>query len=376
MEDASDSPVKFSSGEVLLSETDISAAAAPFAQQRTYSNRLAGNYEGPLGNNWLVPTWPYLVQETAGSDSVLIFVRGQTRIWFDKSGATFTARYGGEDRYTLTHSGTVFTLKVQSDHGLMTYQFNDFSAGADSDGLLKSQANAYDETITAHSYDGPAIAELRSTHGGTIWSMLYGFYPSGAHTGRVQYATLRKSTDSGSTWTDIRRAKYDYYTGNEAAGEAHGTSNDLKLVTTQVKQSGNWEDVSKSYYRWYKLGETGGFEGGLKYVVGPQAYADMLADNLTPESASNNDVAAYADHYFEYDTDKKVTKEIASGGGGGTGASGETMTRSQSAHSDSYNHWKFKVVLTKANGNVETVYTNYLGQTMVRELKESSASSR
>ena len=81
LEDASDSPVKFSSGEVLLSETDISAAAAPFAQQRTYSNRLAGNYEGPLGNNWLVPTWPYLVQETAGSDSVLIFVRGQIRIW-------------------------------------------------------------------------------------------------------------------------------------------------------------------------------------------------------------------------------------------------------------------------------------------------------
>ncbi|MCG8649969.1 MAG: hypothetical protein MI861_09050, partial [Pirellulales bacterium] len=263
-------------------------------------------------------------------------------------------------------------MTIDSQGERQTYLFHDFSNASNSKGMLKSQTDTYGETITAESYNGPAIAELRCNRDGTIWSMLYSFYPAGAHTGRVQYATLRKSTDSGSSWNQIRRAQYDYYSG----GETNGSANDLKRVTVQYRQGGNWLDAAKSYYRWYKQGQANGFAGAIKYMLGPQAYAEMLADNLTPETASDQQLATYANLYFEYDADQKVTKEIASGGGGGTGPAGETMTRTQSGHSDNYNHWKWKVVLSKANGNVETVYTNHLGQVMLRELKETAASSR
>ena len=367
-------PVRFFNGEVILEEHDVDVASSPLGQSRSYNNRLTNNYKGPLGNNWLVPDWPYLVQETSGSDSVLVYVRGQSNVWFDKSGSTFTARYGGDNRYTLTQSGSVFTLTVQADDGLETLEFHDFSAT--NKGLLKSRVDAYDQTTTAHSYQGEAISELRCTLGGTLWSMLYEFYPAGANTDRVKTATLRSSTDSGSNWSLIRRASYEYYTGSEPSNEAFGMTNDLKLVTIETRDGGNWADASKQYYRWYKTGESNGFVGGVKYVVGPQAYAEMLADSLTPKSATNAEVASYADYYFEYDSNQKVTKEVAQGGGGGTGDDGETMTRTESSHSNNYNHWRWKVVVTKANDNVETVYTNYLGQVMLKELKESSVSSR
>ena len=136
-----------------------------------------------------------------------------------------------------------------------------------------------------------------------------------------------------------------------------------------------------SFYRWFREGDAGGFTGGLRYVVGPAAYAEMLADGLTPETASNTQVENYADHCFEYDSNRSVTKEVATdcagcGGGSGTGNSGETFVRSESSHADGYNSWKWKVVLTKANGNVVTSFTNYLGQVMIKELKENASSTR
>lgn len=161
-------PVRFFNGEVILRQDDISVAASPFSQSRSYNNRLTGNYAGPLGNNWLVPEWPYLAQEDGGSDDVLVFVRGQSSVWFDKSGSTFTARYGGADRYTLTQSGTVFTLTIQAGAGLETIEFNDFSVSAGK-GMLKSHTDAYDQTTTVQSYQGNAITELRCTLGGTLW---------------------------------------------------------------------------------------------------------------------------------------------------------------------------------------------------------------
>src|SRR2546428_5927643 len=42
--------------------------------------------------------------------------------------------------------------------------------------------------------------------------------------------------------------------------------------------------------------------------------ARMVAAGITPETATDTQIAGYADHYFEYDSSKRVTKEVVNGG--------------------------------------------------------------
>ncbi|MEM6504398.1 MAG: LamG-like jellyroll fold domain-containing protein, partial [Planctomycetota bacterium] len=362
--------------------TDVSGALSGFVHTRSYNNKLKdtmGNwatYAGPNGNNWVMPDCPYLVED----DAAIVFVKGDTQVWFDLDASTWTARYGADDRYGLSQDAVAktYTLTVTAGGGVETYVFHDFTVTLTPKGFMKEYTDAYGKVTSVHAYNGESIEEVRRTEDTTLWSLRYTFYPAGSHTDRIQYALLRKSTDGGSNWTDIRRAEYAYHSGMTA----YGSQNDLETVTTQWTDGSTWSDASKTYYRFYKSGDTNGFEGGLKYVVGPAAYAEMLADLLMPESATDGQVSGYADHYFEYDsTTRAVTKEVATncagcGGGSGTGSAGEAFTRTESAHADAYNNWKWKVVFTKANGNVETVYTNYLGQLMLKDLKESASSDR
>jgi hypothetical protein len=73
--------------------------------------------------------------------------------------------------------------------------------------------------------------------------------------------------------------------------------------------------LETSYYRYYVAGESDGYEGGLKFVFRPQAYARLAANVANPETATDAQVAPYAAHYFEYDDQFRVTKEIAAGAG-------------------------------------------------------------
>ncbi|MEM1353906.1 MAG: LamG-like jellyroll fold domain-containing protein [Planctomycetota bacterium] len=357
----------------MLSETDLSGALAGFGYSRSYSNKLASVYSGPNGNNWISPQWPYLVQD--GSD--IAFVKGDQRVWFDSA---LDARFGGEDRYTLTHDAVAktYTLTVTSG-GVETYTFHDFTATAGPHGFLKDHTDAYGKTTTVDRYVGNAIERMTRIESGVSWSMLFLFNEGGPHAGRMYRSRLRW-TGGGSGLTTLRFANYSYHDGSTS----YGSLNDLETVVQRDRTgevSPEFVTVSKTYYRWYKAGDSSGGEGDLKYVVGPAAYAEMEADGLNPTNATDAQVAGYADHYFEYDGSGRVTKEVARncsgcGGSGGTGDNGESFTRTSSAHSDAYNNWKWKVVLTKANGNVETVYTNYLGQVMLKELKEDATSSR
>ena len=170
--------------------------------------------------------------------------------------------------------------------------------------------------------------------------------------------------NSGS-WSDIRRVLYDYY----GSAESYGTLGDLKRSRAQVPQGSTWADREVHYYRYYKSGESSGFAHGLKYEVRPKAYEQMTADGLDPLTASNSQVAQYADHYFEYDTDRRVSKEAIDGG-----SSVYTFSYSSSAHADAYNNWKRKTVETRPDGSQHIVYTNYIGQVLVKELSDGTSS--
>jgi hypothetical protein len=180
------------------------------------------------------------------------------------------------------------------------------------------------------------------TSGGstTTESFRYEYFASGEQAGRLQSVTLRRKVDAAA-WEDIERTAYDYY----ASGQPHGSLGDLKRAAQQEFDGSGWQDRDVHYYRYWKAGEANGFEHGLKYVLEPESYAQLsaVADPLT---ASDSQVAQYADYYYEYDGQRRVTKETVQ-----AGALSFTFAYTASSHSRGYNRWSRKTVETKPDGS-------------------------
>src|SRR2546428_2937542 len=92
--------------------------------------------------------------------------------------------------------------------------------------------------------------------------------------------------------------------------------------------------------------------------------ARMVAAGITPETATDTQIAGYADHYFEYDSSKRVTKEVVNGG-----LYSYQYSYSTSGFADGFNNWKTKTTETLPDGNQNIVYTNYVGQVMLQVFK-------
>jgi RHS repeat-associated protein len=174
----------------------------------------------------------------------------------------------------------------------------------------------------------------------------------------MSHVTLRRSTDSGSTWTTIRQAAYSYYDG----AQAHGNLGDL--WTVQVEDASG-STIDEYYYRYYVAGESGGLAHGLEYVFNPDSYARLVAALGTDvDSLSNTQVAPYANNYFQYDTHFRVTEEILQGAGAG-GLGTFQFTYTSSSNTPGFNSWAMKTVETLPDSNYDTVYTNAYGEVML-----------
>jgi hypothetical protein len=195
---------------------------------------------------------------------------------------------------------------------------------------------------------------------------------------RVEVATL-------SIWTQgaqnperfVARALYEYYTSDETD---KGLVGDLKRVTIQrcagncTSQSPTWQDWLVSYYRYYTSSSSIGVPHGLKYVLEPEGYHRMSDPNLgdmDPLTASDAQLAPYAEFYYEYDGSRRVTRERRHG----TGAGSLNFTFAYTARdggSDGFNEWKLKTVETRPDGTTITVYTNYLAQVILKDFKSGT----
>jgi len=68
-------------------------------------------------------------------------------------------------------------------------------------------------------------------------------------------------------------------------------------MTAQVEDgSGNVLDTM--YYRYYTSNVSPGYTHGLKYYFDPQSYARLVAAYPTPGTATDTQVAPYANNYF------------------------------------------------------------------------------
>jgi YD repeat-containing protein len=173
-------------------------------------------------------------------------------------------------------------------------------------------------------------------------------------------------------WTNIRQVVYAYYEDEEA----HGNVGDLKTATIQ---DGSDNDLATTYYRYYTAAEEDGYQHGLKYLFTPESYARLVADLGDPEAEDDGTVAPYADNYFEYDSDHRVTLEIAQSAGCSACSAGLgsfTFSYTTSEHEDGFNSWKVKTVETLPDDNQNIVYTNAFGQVMAKIFYDTTSEQK
>ena len=360
--ECSPEPIRYFNGEVQLAVVDLSAGGygTPWQHRRVYSNQLSANEDVGNGYNWLVDKWPYVIQHADGSIAFIRGVRGS--LWFDLVGGSYVGRYGAKSTLTHDTASGLFVLTLPDGE---RYQLHDYDQTAFPGGLLASHVSQAGQVtaVTAYTAEGRIEEIQRSVTVGastTTEAFRYGYTIDG----RIDSVTLRRRENAGP-WNDIRQVLYEYY----GAAENYGSLGDLKRARHQVPQGGNWVDSEIHYYRYYKSGETGGFVHGLKYVVDPQAYSRMLADSIDPLAASNNLVAEYAKYHFQYDSQQRAILERVDGA-----SRTFSFEYSTSSHSNAYNHWKTRTVETRPDGSRWIVYTNYIGQVLLKELASGSDS--
>ena len=231
-------------------------------------------------------------------------------------------------------------------------------------GEFASYTDATGQTLSVTSYTtSGAIAEVQRTADGVIESFLYSYLPStDPNAGLLSNVTLRRSVDDGETWSVVQQVNYAYYAGTENGGN-------LGDLMTATVEDGSENVLSSSYYRYYMAGEANGYQHGLEYVVNPASYARMTAALGTDlSSLTDAQVAQFADYYFQYDSQGRVTQEVVAGAGSSTDSGGQgTYTYSYTASSNSpgFNSWAMKTIVTAPDGSMDTVYTNAYGQVML-----------
>ena len=204
-------------------------------------------------------------------------------------------------------------------------------------------------------------------------------------------------TPRSAAWPIQARWTTYYATAQtDLAGETIGLPGDLLSATTTyavgtVAQGDNvqWTGTDTYYYRYYTGatystgGQQIGFANGLRYELQPAdfsalaAYKGVSGESISLQlrrigNLSNAQIAGYATYAFQYDKFQRVTQETVADDLRTT-----TFTFAEGTDSQAdTNLWNRKTVEnvyagTSTSGtpvSQETVYTNYLGQTLLDDL--------
>jgi RHS repeat-associated protein len=374
---SSPAPVRYGDGVVTIAETDLHPEGFdfPWGQTRAWSNGPGYATGGDNGSGWVQTYAPHLLQADGSTSNTLIYiVNGTTAYYYDLVNGSYQPRLDDLAKLTYNSGNDTFTLlDTQGDQ----IAFSGFGAGwlSAQKGQFKSytEADGVAMAVTAYTADGHvAEAQRSATVGGqtVTESWLYGYVASGVNAGLLASVTLRTKVNGGA-WSAVRQVQYAYYDGTQTYG---GSAGDL-LTATVEDGSGNALDTN--YYRYYTSGQAHGYAHGLKYAFTPDSY-DRLTAALGSNVSSLTDaqVAPYADNYFQYDSQKRVTLETAAGAGdsqagGGLGTSAFSYTASGNAQGT--DSWSTKTVVTNPDGSTDTVYTNYVMEVMLADHYDPAA---
>jgi len=370
----SDEPVRYFNGQKSFSVADLASGGlgAAWGHTRQYNNRMkdddrAASFDMGQGYNWLIAEWPYARPNNDGS---YLIARGTSVYFFEPiGGGQFSPWFGIHQK--LEHDVDDHLLRMTDPDGHV-WELNDFES-LEAPGMFRRMTTPGGQTVEVTAYEENKIGTVERASGGqaALERYQYEYATAGANSGRLEKVTLQRRADASSSWNDIRRVVYSYYEGTDT----HGSLGDLKTATEQTLVDSVWTDVQTHYYRYWKDSAGGkGFQHGLKYSVGPEAFARLATDPQVtdPLTADDSIVAQYADLYLEYDAEQRITKETL---GGGSRTYSFIFEDRTGGFTHAYNHWFRKTTETRPDGSETIVYTNHLGQVLLREFSDGAGGS-
>jgi RHS repeat-associated protein len=401
-----DTGVRYADGSAFVTANDLPDIGfdLPWGQTRTWSSAAGYDYAGGNGIGWVDSQLPQLIP-AYGTTTLALISDGMTARYFDQletglyytriESLDFETLHGTErvqdefiaydeanDQYVLTDtSGAQIRFEGFADWRSAAQRGRFFSY-AGPDGVVTS--------VTDESSDGHVHTIQRSVTVGTttvVDSFEYSYTA-----GLLQSVTWRRATNGGSADV-IRWVGYSYY----GSGEPCGNVGDLKAATQYDSFD---QDLETSYYRYYTpadatnaLGDTEGFVHGLKFVITGPAFARLTAEVGDPSALSDEIIAPYADHQFQYDEERRVTSVVVAGAGGTTGSGAGNMAghgtfeyaygpvsdrpnsstvHLQFGYGDFFSAWKYQTTETRPDGAVRTVFANGYGEVMLDSLYDST----
>jgi hypothetical protein len=357
--------VRYYDGVVRLTFTDLESDGYgfPWGQTRSWSNGPVYSRRSYNGAGMVDSETPVLLQTASG---VAIVSNATVTHYFTWNGSAYVPSYFNADSLTYNSSTKLFTLTdIQGDQ----MQFYDYSSSWPTlqQGHFKSWTDPYGNSVSVTSFTSAGqIAEVqRSTTVGSVTtteSYVYTYLPTSDPNAELIQSIVFRTQVNGGSLTTVRQVNYAYYLSTDTTGNL----GDLK--TAQILDgSGNLLDTQ--YYRYYRSGDANGYTHGLKYYLSASSYARLAAAVSNPLTATDSQVATYADYYFQYDTSDRVTEEVAQGQGcsacgGGLGTF--TYSYLTSTNPAGPNSWAVKTTETLPDGNQNIVYTNSGAEVMLK----------
>lgn len=378
VETCSDDGVRYSNGELQYAVRALSASW--WSHTLVYSNRLNEDKDFGNGVNWMVKEWWQLFNLTATNE--LLILRGsQSALWFSTPG--LEPKYGA--LHQLVEDSGYYVLVCPNGIATMFYGFSYGTVNLR--GKMVSQITpGGQERVFTYNGNGDVIEVQMSFPTGfvtTIEKFVYTY-----SNGRVATITLQRKVGAGS-FVDLRRVRFEYYTSNGL----HGRVGDLKKVVTQFLcpvssssssssgSSGEWADHDVHYFRYYTGASSSSssssssgsnqpydFAHGLKFAVGPQGCERI---GPTIDSESDGTIAANADHYVEYDTDRHVIRNVIA-------SDGFEYTYdylASSFGSPDTNTWIMRTTRRAPDGAYTRIYANDAGQVMLQQFSSGNPDS-
>ncbi len=365
--------VRYVDGTIQVTESDLSSPGFgnPWGQIIEWSNGIGYADMDVVGAGWVDSEIPYLHSQNGGNTTALI-TSGTNSVSFTLSGSTWTVQNFLQD--TLTDNTTTHTMTVVDDTGKVM-NFYDFSSSlpAGERGMFQSITDQFGDTLSVTSYTSTYnIQEIQSSNtvGSTTItvSFLYSYNSSDLLSSVVE----RQKTNSGA-WSTIRQVAYTYY----GSGSSYGVAGDLELG---VVEDGSGNTLETNYYRYYTASSSIGYASGLEYVFDNAAYERLAAAYSNPLTATNTQVAPYAELALQYNGSEQVSQAVVAGDGSSLASSNVglgtySFTYTTSSNSPGSNSWDVKTVETLPDSSTNTVFTNAYGEVMLRDFHDSVSGS-
>lgn len=374
----STNPIRYATGEVeyVVNDLESSGYGASWGHTRSFANRLSASETIGNGFNWLIQEWPALVMDP-WSEDVSIQERALSPLWFRKAEDKFEGLFGIRQR--LEYDAIASCYRLTDLDGTIT-EFNATSR------MFRSRTdpagNSIEVVSLASNALNPSEVQRHVTQDGVLVTESF-LYQYGTATGDTLLSTLTlRRRENAGAWSNVVRARYEYY----GPFETHGSEGDFKTVIREEWNGATWTETGASQYRYYihsaasssssSSSSSSGTSGLpflpipphlLKYALDPSSYARMIADGHDPDVVSDAVFSQYADYYFEYDGQRRVTLEMVQGG-----SRSFAFDYVESGFAEGENSWSTKTVETRPDGSQFVVYSNSDGLKMLTVLKSGA----